>query len=87
MQCYLDVSIGGSPAGRIVVKLYEREAPKSSLNFRYLCTGEKGVGPKTGLPLSYKQSRIHRVVKNFMVRHSCFCRFRFCCRDWREKAL
>ena len=36
-------------------------------NFRQLCTGEAGVGPATGLPLHYKGSPFHRIIKDFMV--------------------
>ncbi|XVF09605.1 hypothetical protein REPUB_Repub07fG0108200 [Reevesia pubescens] len=32
-----------------------------------LCTGEKGIGPHTGVPLHYKGVRLHRVIKGFMV--------------------
>lgn len=43
-RCFLDVSIGGAPAGRIVVDLFGEVAPRTAENFRQLCTGEKGFG-------------------------------------------
>jgi len=43
-RCYLDVSIGGRPAGRVVIDLYGEVAPRAAENFRALCTGEKGYG-------------------------------------------
>ena len=53
-RCYLDISIGGEVEGRIVIELYKDVVPKTAENFRALCTGEKGIGPHTGVPLHYK---------------------------------
>ncbi|KAL9691279.1 hypothetical protein QQ045_011699 [Rhodiola kirilowii] len=53
-KCYLDISIGGELEGRIVVELYKDVVPKTADNFRALCTGEKGIGPHTGVPLHFK---------------------------------
>ena len=39
---FFDVTIGGKPAGRIVMELYADKTPKTAENFRALCTGEKG---------------------------------------------
>ncbi|XP_008775240.1 peptidyl-prolyl cis-trans isomerase CYP40-like [Phoenix dactylifera] len=66
-RCYMDVSIGGEMEGRIVVELYAGVAPRTAENFRALCTGEKGIGPNTGVPLHYKGTRFHRVIKGFMI--------------------
>uniref|UniRef100_A0A7N1A3H0 peptidylprolyl isomerase n=1 Tax=Kalanchoe fedtschenkoi TaxID=63787 RepID=A0A7N1A3H0_KALFE len=66
-RCYLDISIGGELEGRIVVELYTDVVPKTAENFRALCTGEKGIGPHTAVPLHYKGSCFHRVIKGFMV--------------------
>ncbi|KAM7474921.1 hypothetical protein LguiB_022164 [Lonicera macranthoides] len=66
-RCYLDISIAGELEGRIVVELYNDVVPKTADNFRALCTGEKGIGPITGVPLHYKGVRFHRVIKSFMV--------------------
>lgn len=52
--CYLDIGIGGELTGRIVVELYKDKVPKTAENFRYFCTGEKGISPNTGLPLHFK---------------------------------
>lgn len=53
-RCFLDVSIGGELEGRIVIELFNDAVPKTAENFRALCTGEKGIGPNTGVPLHYK---------------------------------
>ncbi len=40
-KVFLDVSLGGTPAGRIVIELRSDVVPKTCANFRALCTGEK----------------------------------------------
>ncbi|XP_075653171.1 peptidyl-prolyl cis-trans isomerase CYP40-like [Castanea sativa] len=66
-RCYLDISIGGEVEGRIVIELYKDVVPKTAENFRALCTGEKGIGPHTGVPLHYKGVSFHRIIKGFMI--------------------
>ncbi|KAA3453978.1 peptidyl-prolyl cis-trans isomerase CYP40-like isoform X2 [Gossypium australe] len=53
-RCYLDISIGEELEGRIIVELFNDVVPKTAENFRALCTGEKGIGPNTAVPLHYK---------------------------------
>lgn len=67
VRCYLDVSSGGELEGRVVVELFNDIVPKTAENFRALCTGEMGIGPHTGLPLHYKGSRFHRIIKGLMI--------------------
>merc|ERR1712206_44856 len=66
-----DMTIGGSPAGRIVMELRSDVTPKTAENFRSLCTGEKGIG-KSGKPLHFKGSSFHRVIPGFMCQGGDF---------------
>ena len=59
---FFDITIGGSPRGRIEMELYADIVPKTAENFRCLCTGEKGRGPSSGKLLHYKNSAFHRVI-------------------------
>ncbi|XP_061362702.1 peptidyl-prolyl cis-trans isomerase 1 isoform X2 [Gastrolobium bilobum] len=43
-KVFFDMTIGGQPAGRIVMELFADTTPRTAENFRALCTGEKGVG-------------------------------------------
>ncbi|KAG3181301.1 hypothetical protein C6341_g6484 [Phytophthora cactorum] len=71
LHVYLDVSIGGSSAGRIVIRLYPG-VPKTTENFRSLCTGERGLGRTTGKPLHYRKVPFHRIIKGFMLQGGDF---------------
>ena len=52
-KVYFDLEINSQPAGRIIFQLFT-DTPKTSENFRQLCTGELGFG--------YKNSSFHRII-------------------------
>ena len=68
----MDISIGGSLQGRIVLKLYDDVAPRTVENFKGLITGEHGVGKTTKKALHYKGCPFHRVIPGFMIQGGDF---------------
>jgi len=67
--CFLDVSVNDSEPARIRLELFSDLCPKTSENFRQLCTGET---MKEGRPMGYKNCSFHRIMKDFMIQGGDF---------------
>lgn len=70
VKVFFDVSIDGRLLGRIKIQLFVNKCPRSSENFRQLCTGEFR---KDGRPTGYLNAPFHRVT-DFCVQGGDFVR-------------
>jgi peptidylprolyl isomerase len=66
----MDFEVKDGIGGRVEFELYA-DCPKTSENFRALCTGEKGKG-FFGKPLHYKGSKLHRLLPELLVQGGDF---------------
>jgi cyclophilin family peptidyl-prolyl cis-trans isomerase len=65
---FFEIFIGDEFKGRVVFELLDDIAPKTCMNFRYLCS--KGF-TNGGVP-AYQGSFFHRVIKGFMIQGGDF---------------
>ncbi|XP_070178594.1 peptidyl-prolyl cis-trans isomerase B-like [Littorina saxatilis] len=63
-KVYFDIEIGGEKVGRIVIGLFEKIVPKTARNFKTLAIGDQTAD---GKKMTYKGSKFHRVVKDFVI--------------------
>jgi peptidyl-prolyl cis-trans isomerase A (cyclophilin A) len=68
----IETEVGGKPFGKITVKLFSDQAPKTVENFIGLATGSKEwKDPKTGKMMKktplYDGTIFHRVIPEFMI--------------------
>jgi len=68
---FFDIEIGGVKAGRIEIGLFGKTVPRTVKNFKSLAEGFKTDGGET---LTYKDSKFHRVIKDFMIQGGDFTR-------------
>lgn len=68
---FFDIEIGGEKAGRIEVGLFGKSVPKTVKNYKSLAEGFTTDGGET---LTYKGSKFHRVIKDFMIQGGDFTR-------------
>ena len=61
---FMDVALGGLPAGRVKAELFADLCPRTAENFRQFCTGEFRPAQ---VPVGYKGAPFHRVIKGFMI--------------------
>ncbi|KAF7491791.1 Peptidyl-prolyl cis-trans isomerase H [Sarcoptes scabiei] len=66
---FFDIMIGNTEVGRMKMELFSDVVPKTAENFRQFCTGEY---KKDGVPIGYKGSSFHRVIKDFMCQGGDF---------------
>lgn len=71
-KVFFDIEIGGEKTGRIVVGLFGKTVPKTVKNFKTLAMGTENDA--SGKPMTYKGSKFHRVIKDFMIQGGDFTR-------------
>ena len=72
-EVFFDIDVNGQYIGRITFELYS-ETPKTSANFKALCTGEKGISPTSGKPLHYKGSKFHKLYTDYILQGGDYTR-------------
>ena len=66
---FFDIKINTTNVGRIMMELFADICPKTSENFRQLCTGEYKVD---GVPQGYEGSSFHRIVPGAIIQGGDF---------------
>jgi Cyclophilin type peptidyl-prolyl cis-trans isomerase/CLD len=63
---FMDIAIAGAAAGRFTIELRADIVPRAAEHFRLMITGERG-STADHVPLCYKGSSFHRVVKDSAI--------------------
>jgi len=71
-KVYFDITVGGEAKGRITIGLFGKTCPKTAANFKALAEGSHKDAD--GTVLTYKGSKFHRVIKDFMIQGGDFTR-------------
>jgi len=71
-KVFFDIEIGGKPIGRIEIGLFGKTVPRTVKNFKSLAEGFTPEGSTE--VLTYKGSKFHRVIKDFMIQGGDFTR-------------
>ncbi|CAA9986225.1 peptidyl-prolyl cis-trans isomerase, putative [Plasmodium knowlesi strain H] len=69
---FMDINLGNHFLGKFKFELFQNIVPKTSENFRQFCTGEYKVN---NLPVGYKNTTFHRVIKEFMIQGGDFVNY------------
>lgn len=67
----MDISVGNNEIGRLIFELFADVVPRTAENFRSFCTGEH---KPNNVPMGFKNSTFHRVIKDFMIQGGDFVR-------------
>eukprot|EP00352_Strombidinopsis_acuminata_P001269 CAMPEP_0176346630 /NCGR_PEP_ID=MMETSP0126-20121128/6378_1 /TAXON_ID=141414 ORGANISM="Strombidinopsis acuminatum, Strain SPMC142" /NCGR_SAMPLE_ID=MMETSP0126 /ASSEMBLY_ACC=CAM_ASM_000229 /LENGTH=191 /DNA_ID=CAMNT_0017694255 /DNA_START=15 /DNA_END=590 /DNA_ORIENTATION=+ len=70
-RVFFDIKVGNKEKQRIVMNLFA-DTPKTSENFRALCTGGELGSGKIANQLHFKNSLFHRVIPGFMAQGGDF---------------
>lgn len=65
-KVYMEIGTKRKSIGKIIIKLYNNIAPRTTHNFLALITGEFGYG--------YRGCNLHRIIPNFMIQGGDFTR-------------
>ena len=70
-RCFMDIEIGGVPAGRLEFEVFADKVPLTAANFQALCVGDR-TSLNTSKRLRFEGSAFHRVVPGFVVQGGDF---------------
>ena len=64
-RAFMNYTIGGEPAGTLVIGLFGDVVPATAANFAGLCHGDRKL--PSGKPKRFAGSRMHRIIPGFMA--------------------